>query len=155
MAELALGQEAPDFTLADEARQPVHLADLRGRPVVLMFYPLDFSPVCTGEMCEIRDRFPDLESAGARLLGISRDSVWTHKAFKEQQGLKHTLLADMKGDVARLYGAWNENAGLAERLTVVVDRQGKITFMDRSPSIPTPRDQQKMLDAIKGMAAGA
>lgn len=153
MAEIAVGQQAPDFTLPDENRQPVHLADLRGQPVVLVFYPLDFSPVCTGEMCEIRDNFPDVESSGARLLGISRDSTWTHKAFKEKEGLKQTLLADMKGDVARLYGAWNEQAGLAERLTVVIDKNGNVSFLDRSPAIPTAREQQKMLAAIKQLAA--
>ena len=97
MAEIEVGKEAPDFTLNDENRQPVHLADLRGQPVVLVFYSLDFSPVCSGEMCEIRDRFPDVEAAGARLLGISRDSTWTHKAFKEKEGLRQTLLSDMKG----------------------------------------------------------
>ena len=153
MAEIAVGQEAPDFTLQDENRQPVHLADQRGHVVVLMFYPLDFSPVCTGEMCEIRDKFPDVESAGARLFGISRDSAFTHKAFKEKEGLKQTLLADMKGDVARSYGAWNEQAALAERLTVVVDKEGRVAFVDRSPGIPTPREQQKMFDAIKRLAA--
>ena len=75
---------------------------------------------------------------GAKLFGISRDSIYSHKAWKEQQGFKHTLLSDMKGDVARLYGAWNENAAIAERLTVVVDKDGKISFLDKSPSIPTP-----------------
>jgi len=153
MAELAVGQEAPDFTLPDENRQPVHLADLKGQPVVLMFYSMDFSPVCTGEMCEIRDRFPDVEGTGAKLFGISRDSVYTHKAFKEREGLKQSLLADMKGDVARTYGAWNEQIGIAERLTVVVDKNGTISFLDRSPGIPTPREQQKMIDAIKGLSS--
>jgi peroxiredoxin len=153
MAELHVGDEAPDFTLRDENGQPVHLADLRGQVVVLMFYPLDFSSVCTGEFCEIRDRFPEVESAGAKLFGISRDSTYTHKVFKEREGFKHTLLADMKGDVARLYGCWNENAAIAERLTVVIGPDGRIRFLDRSPSIPTPRDQQKMLDAIKALAA--
>jgi len=153
LAEIEVGKEAPDFTLNDESRQPVHLADLRGQPVVLVFYPLDFSPVCTGEMCEIRDRFPDVEAAGARLLGISRDSTWTHKAFKEKEGLRHTLLSDMKGEVSTAYGAWNERAGLAERLTVVIDKNGKIAFMDHSPGIPTPREQKKMIAAVQQLAA--
>lgn len=153
MAELATGQEAPDFTLRDEEGEEVHLADLRGQVVVLMFYPLDFSPVCTGEMCEIRDRFPDIQSTGAKLFGISRDSVYTHKAFKEKEGLKHNLLADMNGAVAREYGAWNEKIGIAERLTVVIDKQGEIAFLDRSPAIPTPREQQKMIDAVKQLVA--
>lgn len=153
MAELAVGQEAPDFTLPDETNHPVHLADLRGQTAVLMFYPLDFSGVCTGEFCEIRDRYSDIESAGARLFGISRDSHHSHRVFKQQEGFKHTLLSDMKGDVARQYGAWNENSAFAERLTVVIDKNGKINFMDRSPAVPTARDQQKMIDAIKKLAA--
>jgi peroxiredoxin len=153
MAEVQVGQEAPDFTARDENGQSVHLADLRGQVIVLMFYPLDFSGVCTAELCEIRDKFPDVESAGARLFGISRDSIYTHKAFKEKEGFQYSLLADMKGDVAKLYGAWNENAALAERLTVVIGKDGTIKFMDRSPSIPTPREQQKMLSAIRELAA--
>ena len=153
MAELQVGEQAPDFTLRDENGTSVHLADLHGQVVVLMFYPLDFSPVCTGEMCEIREHFPEVESAGAKLYGISRDSIYTHKAFKEKEHLQQSLLADMKGDVARQYGAWNENAGLAERLTVVIGKDGAIKFTDRSPAIPTPRDQQKLLDAIKSVGA--
>ena len=153
MSDVQVGQPAPDFTLRDENGQSVHLADLRGQTVVLMFYPLDFSPVCTGEMCEIRDRFPDIEGTGARLYGISRDSVYTHKAFKEKEGLKQSLLSDMTGVAAREYGAWNEQAGIASRLTVVVDKDGKIAFTDRSPANPTPRDQQKLVDALKQLAA--
>ncbi|HEY7295862.1 MAG TPA: redoxin domain-containing protein, partial [Dehalococcoidia bacterium] len=72
MAELQVGQEAPDFTLIDETGEKVHLAELRGQPVVLVFYPLDFSPVCTGEMCEIRDRSLDIAPTGAKVFGISR-----------------------------------------------------------------------------------
>jgi peroxiredoxin len=153
MAEVAIGQEAPDFTLRDEDGKEVHLADLRGQVVVLMFYPLDFSPVCTGEMCEIRDRFPDISATGARLFGISRDSVYTHKAFKEHEGLKQSLLADMNGAVATQYGAWNAERGIAERLTVVIDKQGRVAFTDRSPGVPTPREQQKMIDAVKQQVA--
>jgi len=153
MAEIAVGQPAPDFTLKDENNQDVHLADLRGHVVVLMFYPLDFSPVCTNEMCDVTERFPAFEGTGAKVYGISRDSVWTHKAFIKDNNLKLSLLADMKGEVARLYGAWNEELGLAERLTVVIDKEGKIAFIDRSPAIRTPRDQQKMVDAVKQLAA--
>ncbi len=152
MAEIQVGQEAPDFTLVDENGEKVHLADLRGQPVVLIFYPLDFSPVCTGEMCEIRDRSLDIAPTGAKVFGISRDSRYTHKVFKEKEGLKISLLSDMNGAVARQYGTWNEQAGIAERLTVVIDKNGKVAFTDRSPSIPTPRDQQKMLDAVKAVA---
>lgn len=153
MAEIAPGQMAPDFTLKNEQNQDVHLADLKGNVVVLMFYPLDFSPVCTNEMCEVSEKFPDISGTGAKVFGISRDSVYTHKAFIKDSKLTISLLADMKGNVAREYGAWNEAIGIAERLTVVVDKNGKIAFTDRSPGIPTPREQQKMIDAVKQIAA--
>jgi peroxiredoxin len=144
-----VGQEAPDFTLRDENNQRVHLADLRGQPVVLVFYPLDFSPVCTGELCNFRDDWSEFEQAGAKVFGISRDSVWSHKAFKEKEGLKHGLLADMNGEVARLYGAWDEKAGLAERLTVLIDKDGKIVYTTKSANLATPRDHRAVIAALQ------
>jgi peroxiredoxin len=154
MAEelIKVGQDAPDFTLRDEERNEVKLSGLRGQPVMIMFYPAAFSPVCSGEMCTIRDEWAGFDGAGAKVLAISRDGVWSLKAWKEQQGFKNTLLSDPKGDVARLYGAWNEQAGIAERLTVVVDPQGKVTYVTRSASIPTPRDQMEALAAVKAAA---
>ncbi len=152
MAEIIqVGQEAPDFTLRDEQNQEVTLSKLRGQPVVLVFYPLDFSPVCESEMCTIRDDWSEFVAAGARVLAISRDSVWTHKAWKEQRGLKHTLLADMKGDVARAYGAWNEQLGLAERLAVVIDGGGRARYLVRS-ELRTPRDFNAVLEAVRAAA---
>ncbi len=147
MANVVVGQEAPDFTLKDETNQEVTLSSLRGNPVVLVFYPLDFSPACTSEMCAYRDDLSLFEGKGAQILGISRDSTWTHRAFKEKEGLKHRLLADMKGTVARIYGCWNEAAGIAERLTVVIDRDGKITYVEHN-SPAQIRDQKKALAAL-------
>ena len=147
MANVVVGQEAPDFTLKDETNQEVTLSSLRGNPVVLVFYPLDFSPACTSEMCAYRDDLSLFEGKGAQILGISRDSTWTHRAFKEKEGLKHRLLADMKGTVARIHGCWNEAAGIAERLTVVIDRDGKITYVEHN-SPAQIRDQKKALAAL-------
>ena len=147
MASVSVGQDAPDFTLRDENNQQVTLSALKGAPVVLVFYPLDFSPMCTNEMCEIRDDFSAFEGKGAQVFGISRDSVWTHKAFKEKEGLKHSLLADMKGDVARLYGAWNETVGLAERLTVVIGPDGKVRYVQHN-GLAEKRDQKAAAAAI-------
>ena len=147
MANVVVGQEAPDFTLKDETNQEVTLSSLRGKPVVLVFYPLDFSPICTSEMCAYRDDLSLFEGKGARIFGISRDSTWTHRAFKEKEGLKHRLLADMKGTVAQLYGCWNEAAGIAERLTVVIDSAGKITYVEHN-SPAQIRDQKKALAAL-------
>lgn len=147
MAAIEVGQEAPDFALRDESNQPVRLRDLRGGPVVLVFYVGDFSRVCSDEMCAYRDDYSQFEARGARVLGISRDSVWAHKAFKDSLGLTHTLLADPKGEAARLYGTWNEEVALAERLTVVVDRDGIIRCVTRSePS--KPRDHREALAAL-------
>jgi peroxiredoxin (alkyl hydroperoxide reductase subunit C) len=129
MANVTVGQEAPDFTLRDESNQEVTLSSLRGSPVVLVFYPLDFSGFCTKELCAIRDDYSAFQQKGAKVFGISRDSAFTHKAFIEKEGLKHSLLADMKGDVAKLYGCWLEAAAIAERMTVVIDKDGIIQYV--------------------------
>lgn len=147
MVKVAVGQQAPDFTLRDENNQEVRLAGLRGSPVVLVFYPLDFSPICTNEMCSYRDDYSAFLAKGARVLAISRDSTWTHKAFKEANGLQHPLLADMKGEVARLYGCWNEELALAERMTVVIDRDGIIRYVVHNDAA-TARDHHEALAAL-------
>jgi peroxiredoxin (alkyl hydroperoxide reductase subunit C) len=148
MASVSVGQEAPDFTARDENNKEVKLSELRGSPVVLVFYPLDFSGFCTQEMCAIRDDYSAFEAKGAKVFGISRDSIFTHKAFKEKEGLTHSLLADMKGDVAKLYGCWNEAIGIADRLTVVIDKDGIITYvLHNNPG--QIRDQKEALAAIK------
>jgi peroxiredoxin (alkyl hydroperoxide reductase subunit C) len=147
MAAIEVAQEAPDFTLRDENNQSVRLGDQRGSPVVLVFYPADFSPVCSDEMCAYRDDYSQFQAKGARVFGISRDSVWAHKAFKDSLGLTHTLLSDPKGEVARLYGTWNEDLALAERLTVVVDGDGAIRYLTRSELLK-PRDHREALAAL-------
>jgi len=147
MAAIEVGKEAPNFTLPDENSQPVHLKDLRGSPVVLVFYVGDFSSVCTNEMCAYRDDYSHFQAKGARVFGISRDSIWAHKAFKESLGLTYGLLSDPKGEVARLYGTWNEDLALAERLTVVVDKDGVIRYLTRSELLK-PRDHREALAAL-------
>jgi peroxiredoxin (alkyl hydroperoxide reductase subunit C) len=147
MANVSVGQEAPDFKLRDENNQEVTLSAQRGKPVVLVFYPLDFSPGCTAEMCSYRDDYSAFEAKGAQVYGISRDSTWTHKAFKEKERLTHSLLADMKGDVAKLYGCWNEALGIADRLTVVIDAGGTITYVEHNNPVQL-RDQKKALAAL-------
>jgi peroxiredoxin len=148
MASVNVGDEAPDFTLRDENNQEVTLSAMRGSPVVLVFYPLDFSPLCTNELCGIRDDFSEFEKSGAKVFGISRDSTWTHKAFKEKEGLKHSLLADMQGNAAKLYGAWNEQVGFAERLTVVIDRDGIVRYLTHNPP-QTARDHREAIAALE------
>ena len=147
MASVSVGQEAPDFTLKNESNQDVKLSDLRGKPVVLFFFPLDFSPGCTMEACAYRDDTSLFEGKGAQIFGISRDSTWTHKAFKEKEGLTYSLLADMKGTVATLYGCWNEAFAIADRLTVVIDKDGKITYVEHNGPAQL-RDQKLALAAL-------
>ena len=98
-------------------------------------------------MCAIRDDFSGFIEKGAQVYGISRDSTWTHKAFKERENLPQGLLADMKGDVARQYGAWNEAVGLAERMTVIIDKDGVVRYVQHN-GLAEPRDQKQAIAAI-------
>lgn len=150
MADVQVGQQAPDFTLPNENGEQVSLSAQRGKPVVLVFYPLDFSGICTAEMCGIRDDFSGFQQYGATVYGISRDSIFTHKAFKEANKLDYSLLADMKGDVAKQYGTWNEERAIAERMTVVVDPEGKITYVVHNTPA-NARDHKEAIAALQGM----
>ncbi|HEY1563144.1 MAG TPA: thioredoxin-dependent thiol peroxidase [Gaiellaceae bacterium] len=102
------GDAAPDFTLASDAGEQVSLSDLRGKPVVLYFYPKDDTPGCTTQACGIRDRYAEFQRAGAVVLGVSPDDVKRHVKFKEKYGLPFTLLADPDHEVAERYGVWGE-----------------------------------------------
>lgn len=146
---LSVGDPAPDFTLQDDTNTAVTLSALRGRNVVIIFYPFDFSPVCTAELKEIartRDRY---DAAGAEVLGISVDSWFTHAAFKRDEGISARLLADYhpKGRVAQLYGAYVEDAGFAGRHTFVVDSRGIIRHV-ASSSIPQARNADEYMQAL-------
>lgn len=145
---IAIGQEAPDFTLANEDNNQVTLSDLRGDPVVLVFYAFDFSGICADELCEIRDSYQDWSDLGAHVYGISRDARFSHAAFKEQYRLSHSLLADTKGEVAKAYDTWNEDLWAAERSTIVIDKEGSITHIQKNP-IPEARDHSLITEAVK------
>jgi peroxiredoxin len=137
------GQPAPGFTLRDQDGDKVSLSDFRGRTVVLVFYPLDFSPVCTDQLSVYQQVLGELEGRGVQLLGISVDSAYTHKAFREQLGLTMPLLADFhpKGEVAKSYGAYNEEYGNATRVLVMVGPEGDVTWSYRGSSpleVPAP-----------------
>lgn len=145
-----VGKQAPDFTLRDENNEKITLSELKGEPVVLMFYPLDFSPLCTTEHCSMRDSAHEqFAAAGARVYGISRDSRWTHHAFKEKENLPYSLLADMSGDVARAYGTWSEEAGVAERLTVVIGPDGVVRHLQRTENRGQERDHSESVAALQ------
>jgi peroxiredoxin Q/BCP len=105
---IAEGQPAPDFELTSDSGETVKLSALRGKPVVLYFYPKDDTPGCTAQACGIRDAYGEFEQAGAVVLGVSPDSETSHVKFKEKYGLPFTLLADADHTVSELYGVWGE-----------------------------------------------
>lgn len=121
-----IGTPAPNFSLLDQHGAEVRLDDFRGQPVVLVFYPLAFSGICTGELCTLRDNYAQFSEPGVNLLAISVDSHHTLRAFAEQEGYDFTLLADFwpHGGVAREYGVFIEETGVANRATFVIDGEG-------------------------------
>ena len=133
---IAVGAEAPDFELNDQDGEQVSLSDYRGRRVMLVFYPGDFSPVCSDQLSVYKDLVPDLDQAGVELLGISVDSFFVHAAFREKLGIDTRLLSDFepKGEVARAYGSYFDPMGFANRTLVLVDEDGKVAWTYESPS---------------------
>ncbi len=133
---IAVGEKAPDFTLRDQDGEEVSLADYRGRKVLLVFYPLDFSPVCSDQLSIYQEVKPELTDQGVELLGLSVDSNWAHKAFREKLGIDTTLLADFepKGEVARAYGSYIDAAGIANRTLVLVGEDGTVAWTYESPN---------------------
>lgn len=129
------GIQAPEFTLKDTPDQTIALHELKGRPVVLLFYPADFSPVCSNEVSLFNEVLPEFQKYEAQLLGISVDNVWCHLAFANEMNLRFPLLSDFnpKGEVSRLYNAYRENEGESERALYVIDEEGKIAWGHISP----------------------
>lgn len=132
---LKKGTKAPDFSLKVTPDQKVSLSEFRGKPVVLVFYPADFSPVCSGEMTLYNEVLPEFKKHKAQLLGISVDNVWTHLAFAKERNLHFPLLSDFhpKGEAAKKYNAYREEDGVTERAIYVIDREGKVFWGYISP----------------------
>ena len=132
---LTADTNAPDFELSTDTGEMLRLSSLRGRPVVLYFYPKDDTAGCTTQACGLRDNFPRFEGAGAVILGVSPDSAESHAMFREKFSLPFSLLADTDHRVAELYGVWKEksmygrNYWGVERATYVIDRAGRIAFV--------------------------
>ena len=126
------GTAAPDFELASDAGEDVSLSSLRGRPVVLYFYPKDDTPGCTKQACGLRDVYGEIEERGATVLGVSPDTEDSHVKFRSKYGLPFTLLADPEHEVAELYGVWVEKTSFGrtskgiKRSTFVIDADGKV-----------------------------
>jgi len=140
MTPLPAGTPAPDFELRSTADETTRLSDLRGRPVVLVFYPADFSPTCTDQLGLYQMLLPEFERYDAVVLGISVDNLWAHKAFAADRKLTFPLLADFepKGEVSRAYGAYNDEAGTSRRALFVLDGDGVVSWSFVSPNKVNP-----------------
>jgi peroxiredoxin len=151
-----VGSIAPDFTLVNQDREPVTLSQLRGRPVVLAFFPAAFSSVCTKELCTFRDGMSGLEKAKAQVFGISVDSFFALKAFHDQQGFKFALLSDFNKQVIRDYGVFNEDMiglkGIAKRAVFVLDAHGVVRYREVLEDARNEPDYQKVYDTLASMA---
>jgi peroxiredoxin len=151
---LGAGSPAPDFVLHSTPDQTVRLSELRGRPVILAFYPADWSPVCGDQMALYNEILPEFREYGAELLGISVDGAWCHAAFARDRGLHFPLLSDFepKGAVSRLYGAYREEDGYSERALFVLDGDGIIRWSYCSPVGVNP-GADGILNALDSIAS--
>jgi peroxiredoxin len=148
-----VGDDAPDFELLDQNRQPVRLSSYRGKKnVVIVFYPLSFTGVCQGELCAIRDSIADFDSDDVQTLAISVDSSPVHAQWAKEQGYTFPLLADFwpHGEVAKAYGVFEQGIGLATRGTFIVDKQGKVVYkvVHAIPDARDPEEYRKVLASL-------
>jgi peroxiredoxin len=154
-----VGTPAPDFTLMSHERQPVHLAALRGRPVVLAFFPGAFSSVCTKELCTFRDALTGLNRLeafeGAQVLGVSVDTFFALKAFHDQQQFTFPLLSDFNKEVIRRYGVFNEDMiglkGIAKRAVFVLDKAGVVRHREVLDDARNEPDYQKVFAVVAAL----
>jgi peroxiredoxin len=147
---IEVGKPAPEFTLKDQSQKEIKLSDFRGKSnVVLMFYPLDWSPVCTNEhACMVND-MKSFETLNAQVLGLSVDSVWSHKAFAEKMGIGYPLLADFhpRGAVAEKYGMYLADKGITGRAIFIIDKNGNVAWV-KHYDIPTVPDIKEVAAAL-------
>jgi peroxiredoxin len=155
MTALKPGVQAPDFTLSTTPDQKVSLSDFRGQPVVLVFYPADWSPVCSDQLALYNELKPEFSEFEAQIIGISVDGVWCHLAFSKDRKLQIPLLADFepKGAVARQYGVYREKDGESERALFVIDAGGIIRWSYVSPVGINP-GADGILKALESMSKG-
>ncbi len=148
-----VGDQAPDFELRDQHGTPVRLSSFRGRrSVVLVFYPLAFSGVCTGELGAIRDEFPEANRDDVEILTVSVDSTFTHRAWADAEHFEFGLLSDFwpHGEVAKLYGVFDSERGIATRGTFVIDKEGVVRWKVVNP-IPQARDLAAYSEALAAL----
>ena len=155
---LTVGAAAPDFTLRDQSQKEVKLSDYQGKKnVVVVFYPLDWSPTCTNEhVCFVND-MKNFEKLDAQVLGISVDSVWSHKAFAEKMGIHYSLLADFqpRGAMAEKYGVYLPEKGITGRSIIIVGKDGKVAWTKNYdiPVLPDLKEVASALEKVKTAAA--
>ena len=149
---IVVGQVAPDFELDNQDKKKIKLSDFRGKQnVVLAFYPLDFSPVCTNEhVCFMTD-LPQFGAKNAVILGISIDSTWCHKAFREAKNISYDLLSDMKREVVQKYDLFLSEANIGKRATVIVDKAGNVAFFKEQP-MREERDDGEIIAALEKLS---
>ncbi len=149
----AVGQPAPDFELVNQFGEPVRLSALRGRNVVVLFYPFAFSGICTQELCEIRDNLAVFDDTDATVLAVSVDSKFTLRAYAEAEGYGFNLLADFwpHGAVAEKYGVFDAVTGMALRGTFIIDSDGLIQYVVVNPR-GQARDLADYREALAGLA---
>jgi peroxiredoxin Q/BCP len=146
---IQVDQQAPDFTLKDERGEDWRLADKRGQVVVMLFYPGDETPVCTKQMCSVRDRWSDYTETGAEIVGVSTDTVESHSKFSAHHEFPFRLLADPEGVVTGLYDVRSWIPGRSARAVIVIDADGIVRHRQVQPlSLFRPKDNQ-VLDAIR------
>jgi peroxiredoxin len=149
---LATGTKAPDFSLQVAPHKQFSLSELRGKPVIIAFYPADWSPTCGDQIGLYNEILPEFQKFGAELLGISVDGPWCHKAFAETKNLHMKLLSDFepKGAVARQYGAYRDGDGISERALFVIDKNGVIAWSYLSPIRVNP-GADGILEALESL----
>lgn len=152
---IAAGNPAPDFTMPTDGGGSVTLSALRGRPVILYFYPKDDTSGCTAEACGFRDRLPDFEGVDATVIGVSKDPVASHDKFKAKYALPFTLASDKETGVAEAYGVWVEKSMYGrkymgmERATVLIDKDGVVRRVWRK--VKVPGHVEEVLEAVKAL----
>ncbi len=153
---LGPGTPAPEFTVPSGPDKKASLSDFRGQPVILAFYPADWSPVCGDQMALYNEILPEFQRFNAQLLGISVDGPWCHRAYREQRNLHFPLLSDFepKGEVARAYGVYRKGEGVTERALFVIDSDGRIVWSYVSPIEVNP-GADGILSALEKLPARA
>jgi len=150
---VATGQMAPEFTLKDQSMKEVKLADFRGKkPVVLIFYPLDWSPTCTQEHACVVNEMKRFEQLNAQVLGVSVDSAWSHKAYAEKMHIEYPLLADFqpRGAVGTQYGVYLADKGITGRAIFIIGKDGKIAWA-KNYDIPVVPDVDEVAKALSSV----